>query len=92
MRQTEYRPVVAIIAPRPHHARMKTAKSAPLLLTAVQRMALRDSMAVLVSSAGLLARHIDRLPREKRDAQLAALNDAAAEVQRGVELLLEERL
>ena len=52
-------------------------------------MALRDSMTVLVSSASLLAHYIDRLPREKRERQLAALRAAAAEVQQGVELMLE---
>lgn len=64
-------------------------KTRPPILTTEGRTALCEAVAVLVSSAGLLARHIDRLPREKRDAQLAALNAAAAEVQRGVELLLE---
>ena len=89
MRQTEHTPQLASAAPRPHHAPMLTRSS---MLTSVQRTALRDAVAVLVSSAGLLARHIDRLPRDKRDAQLAALNLAAAEVQSGVELLLEGSL
>jgi hypothetical protein len=68
---------------------MKKARAAAPAITPAQRAALRDSVAVLVSSAGLLAHHIDRLPREKRDAQLVALGIAAAEVQSGVELLLE---
>lgn len=68
---------------------MKRPQSRTPALTDARRTALRDALAVLVSSAGLLARHIDRLPREKRDAQFAALNLAAAEVQTGVEFLLE---
>ena len=70
----------------PHRRRMK---SRPPKITAAQRAALRDAVAVLVSSAGLLARHIERLPREKRDAQFAVLSAAAAEVLAGVELLME---
>lgn len=72
-------------------APMKNPQTTPAI-TDVQRTALRDAVAVLVSSAGLLARHLDRLPREKRDSQFAALTSAAAEVQAGVDLLLEGRL
>ena len=59
---------------------------------AAQRIALRDAVAVLVSSAGLLARHIDRLPRERRESQFSALLAAAESVEKGVELLLEGKL
>lgn len=59
---------------------------------AEQRMALRDAVAVLVSSAGLLARHIDRLPRERREAQFSALLAAAQDVETSVELLLEGKM
>ena len=85
----EQRPKVANAAMRRHSAPMKRPRPAAPIFPDARRTALRDALAVLVSSAGLLARHIDRLPREKRDAQFAALNTAAAEVQTGVELLLE---
>jgi len=67
-------------------------KSRPPGNTAAQRMALRDAVAVLISSAGLLARHIDRLPRERRESQFSALLAAAGDVERGVELLLEGKI
>jgi hypothetical protein len=57
--------------------------------TAANRLALRDAVAVLVSSAGILARHVDRLPPASRESQFAALLKAAADVETGVELLLE---
>ena len=68
---------------------MKTVRRKAPNFTSLQRMALRDSITVLVSSASLLARYIDRLPREKRDRQLAVLQAAAVDVQQGVELMLE---
>lgn|GEM_PF-4827009 len=68
---------------------MKTVRRRAPNFTSVQRAALRDAVTVLVSSAALLARHLDRLPRDKRDAQFAALQAAAAEIQQGVELMLE---
>lgn len=57
-----------------------------------QRMALRDAVAVLLSSAGLLARHVDRLTPGKREAQFSALLSAAEDIEKGVELLLEGNL
>ena len=68
-------------------SRMKTPprKATPVI---ADSPALRDAVAVLVSSAELLARHVDRLSREKRDTQFAALLAAAAEVQNGIEILL----
>jgi len=71
---------------------MNTRSRSPKTAAAAQRIALRDAVAVLLSSAGLLARHIDRLPLAKREAQFAALLSAADEVEKGVELLLEGRL
>lgn len=60
--------------------------------SAAQRIALRDAVAVLVSSAGLLARHSERLPRERREAQFCALLAAAEDVEKGVDLLLGGKL
>jgi hypothetical protein len=59
-------------------------------MTAAERLALRDALAVVVSCVELLARHVDRLPRERRDAQFAALLSSTAEVQRGFERMLED--
>ena len=55
----------------------------------VPRQALRDAAAVVLSSAELLEKYIDRLPQGTRDRQLAALKDAARVVQKGLESLLE---
>jgi hypothetical protein len=71
---------------------MKNHARPPGAADIANRMALRDAVAVLVSSAGILARHIDRLPRGRREAQFSALLTAAAEVEKGVELLLEGKL
>ena len=54
----------------------------------VSRTSLRDAVAVLVSSADILSAHYDRLPKDRRIAQLAALSSAAAEVELHVDLLL----
>jgi hypothetical protein len=54
-----------------------------------QRTALRDAVAVVLSSAELLERHIDRMSRSTRDHQLTVLRSAAMEVLCGVELLAE---
>ncbi|HEX2748408.1 MAG TPA: hypothetical protein VHM91_10450 [Verrucomicrobiales bacterium] len=66
-------------------------KPPPVLSLAAQRAALRDAVAVVLSSAELLQRHIDRMPRPTRDRQLAVLRSAAISVLSGVELLVEDR-
>lgn len=71
---------------------MTSRRRTPGAAKTAQRMALRDAVAVMISSAGLLARHIDRLPRERREAQFSALLAAAEDVEKGLELLLEGKL
>ena len=58
-------------------------------MSAAERANLRDALAVLASSTDLLSKYMDRITRAQRDAQFAALISSAAEVQRGVEKMLE---
>lgn len=56
---------------------------------AADARALRGELEVLLSSVELLHNHIDRLPRQTRDRQLAVLKASALAVQARVEILLE---
>ena len=89
MRQTEQRRVLARGAALCQSCSMAT-KPSSARSSAVQRAALRDAVAVVLSSAELLHRHIDRMSQTTRDRQLAVLRSAAIEVQFAVDLLVEE--
>jgi hypothetical protein len=68
---------------------MKKLRPSVSSISTAERANLRNALAVLTSSTDLLSKYVDRITRDQRDAQFAALMSSAAEVQRGVEKMLE---